>query len=132
MPVKQLIKYYKDGQEIVWNTTPSLNDLLGFGNATPTSTAVSTVSIVNWVKTLTADEQAEFAAAQERQQANQQAKIDSGMIISTTDTDGITWNANSESAVTEIKFEQDPVWFAYWERWQSETGITHTETYTTV
>jgi len=131
MPVKQIIKYFKDGNEIFTNANVSLNDLLGFGNATPTSTAVSTVPFDNWVKTLTADEQTEFAAAQERQQANYQAKIDSGMIISTTDTDGITWNANSASAVTEIKFEQDPVWFAYWERWQSETGITHTETYTT-
>ena len=131
MPVKQLIKYYKDGQEIVWNTTPSLNDLLGFGNATSTST---NVSFDNWVKTLTAEEQSEFAKAQTRQIANRQASIDASHITSNviTDTDGITWNANSSSAVTEIKYEQDSVWFAYWERWQSETGITVVETYTTV
>lgn len=112
MPVKQLIKYYKDGQEIVWGTTANV------------------VQVNEWAATLTAEEQAEFAAALARQNANRKASIDAGHLTSYIHE--IIWNANSASAVTEIKSEPDPVWFAYWERWQSETGITVTETYTTV
>jgi len=134
MPVIQKITYFKDGQELVWDTAPSLSDLFGNLTTTNSNVTVTVMSLNDWVKTLTTEEQAEFAEAEARRFANVQSRIDSGHITSNviTNTDGVVWNANSESAVTEIKSEPDPVWFAYWERWQSETGITHTETYTTV
>ena len=115
MPVIQKIRYFKDGNEIQLNTA-------------------NLAVLDTWVTTLTTDEQSEFAAAETRQRANQQAKIDSGDIISnvilTASTTGVTWNADSEASVH--KFEQDPTWLSYWERWLTAHGLTITETFTTV
>ena len=113
MPVIQKITYFKDGNEIQLNTA----------NISPMTT---------WVTTLTTDEQSEFAAAETRQRANQQAKIESGDITSNviTSTTGVTWNADSEASVP--KYEQDPTWLSYWERWLTAHGLTITETFTTV
>jgi len=114
MPVIQKITYFKDGNEIVWGTTANVT------------------SLTQWITTLTAEEQSEFAAAQARQTANRQSSIDAGHITSNvlTSNDGVTWNADSEFSVP--KYEQDSVWLSYWQRWHSESGITITETYTTV
>ena len=113
MPVIQKITYFKDGNEIQLNTA----------NISP---------MITWVTTLTTDEQSEFAAARTRQLANRQAKIDSGDIISNviTSTTGVTWNADSEASVP--KYEQDPTWLSYWERWLTAHGLTYTETFTKV
>ena len=113
MPVIQKITYFKDGNEIQLNT--------------------ANISLMTtWVTTLTTDEQSEFAAAETRQRANQQAKIESGDITSNviTSTTGVTWNADSEASVP--KYEQDPTWLSYWERWLTAHGLTITETFTTV
>ena len=115
MPVIQKITYFKDGNEIQLNTA----------NISP---------MITWVTTLTTDEQSEFAAARTRHLANRQAKIESGDITSnviTMTTTGVTcWNADSEASVH--KFEQDPTWLSYWERWLTAHGLTITETFTTV
>ena len=113
MPVIQKIRYFKDGNEIQLNTA---------------NLAVLDI----WVTTLTTDEQSEFAAARTRQLANRQAKIDSGDIISNviTSTTGVTWNTDSETS--EPRYEQDPTWLSYWERWLTAHGLTYTETFTKV
>jgi hypothetical protein len=74
------------------------------------------ISLQDWIKTLSAEEQIEFYDADRRQKSNRQEKINEGNLI----VDGSNYIWKDEQAETVNK-ENDPIWSEYWVRWQIET-----------
>ena len=75
------------------------------------------ISLQDWIKTLSAEEQIEFYDADRRQKSNRQEKINDGSL--TIDKEGrYVWK--DEQAETVNK-ENDTIWLEYWDRWQIET-----------
>jgi len=83
----------------------------------------------DWVSTLSADEQAEFRAAKQRQEDYRQASIDSGDMI--RDFSSVDPNDPTSQPVYVWRDEEtarkgkpfDPIWKDYWNRYLAETGI---------
>jgi hypothetical protein len=75
------------------------------------------ISIEDWIKTLSVNEQTEFYNADRRQKSHRQEKINEGNLI--VSSDNYVWK--DEQAETVNK-ENDPIWLTYWDRWQIETS----------
>lgn len=84
--------------------------------------------IQNWVKTLSAEEQAEFTESAARNAAMEQALKDAGHL--TVAPDGSKVWANEQVFLENINSMYDPQWKSYWNRWRTETGANFVATVT--
>lgn len=86
---------------------------------------VTPVSFEDWFKTLTKEEQDEYTAAWENGAQLRQTAIDDGRL--TIENGDYVW---VDTAAFDTGIENNPVWEAYWRRWQAETGVVFSLTIT--
>jgi hypothetical protein len=78
-------------------------------------------AIHTWVKTLSAEEQAEFSEAAVRNDAMVDSIKNSGYF--TVAEDGSKVWASNELFLEYINRMADPQWKSYWDRWRTENSI---------
>ena len=76
------------------------------------------ISLDDWVKTLSVEEQKEFYNANLRQKSYRQEKINEGNLIVNKDNSYIWKDEQTEI----INKPNDEIWLNYWGRWQVETS----------
>lgn len=77
----------------------------------------SSITLWDWVKTLSEVEQQEFNDSELRQHAFRDQAIANGLMQKVGDN--YIWR---DEEAKQINKPQDPVWFKYWERYLKETG----------
>ena len=80
---------------------------------------VTPLEFTEWIATLPQNEQDAFAAGKANQESFKQTAIDEGRL--TVAEDGSYVWADQEAYA--INKENDATWYAYWQRWQLETGV---------
>jgi hypothetical protein len=81
-------------------------------------------NFATWVQQLPAEEQQEFAAAQERLRQLRKEQIDRGDLEMNSATSTQIWK-NQETFINAHE-NIDPVFFSYFQRWKVENNITDT------
>lgn len=85
--------------------------------------------IEDWLKTLTIEEQLEYAVADKRQKQFRQDAVNDGRLVFDDIARTYTW---SDKESFHVNKPTDPVWLIYWDRWIEEKKIIFTQTYTEV
>ena len=78
------------------------------------------ISLIDWVNTLSVEEQQIFYAAKQQHEEYRQQKVNDGSLV-ISEIGSYIWK-DSEAAL--INKKNDLVWCAYWDRWQVETTST--------
>lgn len=78
------------------------------------------ITFIDWIKTLTQEEQDEFAQALARQDALRQKAIDDGMLELDPNGEGYVWK---DYDTLTIGKPQDETWLVYWDKWKNATGV---------